>query len=390
MTTWRHNVGSGARGRMQQNRLAFVDTLRAVAALAVLAFHVPLVADGHPLLEPGTWLDRGLHTFGSSGVDLFFVVSGFVLCLMAPHYDGHRRPVVAFYIKRLLRIAPLFYVVLLAWIAMFLVTGRPVLWWQIAAELTFTFNLHPATAGGFAFADWTIGVEMLFYAVFPVLYRLVSGAGRKLVALLLAFVLFEVAMLGYQQLPVEPATLESFRWLTVFRHLPSFVLGMLCYDLYRQFSPTRHASALGIVAMVAALLVFAYAAAGLPFAGRFTVTLGWGLMLLASGLRPWFFVGRSSAFIGRISYSMYLWHGPVIMAMGGTFAAIFALGMPQLPSLVVSVAAALLVALPVAWVSYRFIETPGNRLASWLVRRLDRPALLTAHAVETVRRSPQP
>lgn len=356
---------------MQQDRLAFIDTLRAVAAVAVLTFHLPLVADGGPLLAPG-WLDHALLVLGSSGIDLFFCVSGFVLCLMAPRYEANRHPAAAFYIKRVLRIAPLFFVVLAAWVVMFTLRHRPVDWWRIAAEVTFVFNLDPRTANGFAFADWTIGVEMLFYAVFPVLYRLVPGPGRKLVALLLAFPLFELVMLGYQQLPIEPDLLQRFRWLSVFNHAPTFLLGMLAYDLYRLLAPTRHARALGLVAALATVVLFADALGDRPLLGRFGVTLGWGLLLLSASLVPWFFVNRATAFVGRISYSIYLWHGPIIMAMGGTFAAIFGLGMPEIASLGLCLAAALAVVLPLAWFSYICIETPGNRLASWLVRRLDR------------------
>ncbi len=377
---------------MQQHRLAFVDTLRAVAAMAVLAFHLPLIADGGPLLQPG-WLDRVLQVVGSSGIDLFFCVSGFVLCLMAPRYEAHRHPVAAFYIKRGLRIAPLFFVVLAAWVVMFVLRHRPIDWWQIAAEVTFTFNLDPRTANGFAFADWTIGVEMLFYAVFPVLYRLVPGPARKLVALLLAFPLFELVMLGYQLLPIEPDLLQRFRGLSVFNHAPTFLLGMLAYDLYRRLTATRYARVLAIAAMLGALAIFADALGDKALLGRFGVTMGWGLLLLSASLMPWFFVNRATAFVGRISYSVYLWHGPIIMAMGGTFAAIFGLGMPGLASLALCFAVALLVVLPVSWLSYRLIETPGNRLAGWLVRKLDQPpavAVETAGQVEAVNRSPPP
>lgn len=375
---------------MQQDRLAFIDTLRAVAAMAVLTFHLPIVADGGPLAAPG-WLDHALLVLGSSGVDLFFCVSGFVLCLMAPRYEANRRPVVSFYIKRALRIAPLFFVVLGAWVVMFVLRHRPIDWWQIAAEVMFVFNLDPRTANGFAFADWTIGVEMLFYAVFPLLYRLVPGPGRKLVALLLAFPLFELVMLGYQQLPIEPELLQRFRWLSVFNHAPTFLLGMLAHDLYRRLTPTRYARALGIAALLGTLLLFADALGERLLLGRFGVTLGWAMLLLSASLVPWFFVNRATAFVGRISYSIYLWHGPVVMAMGGVFAAIFTLGMPDAVSLALCVAAALLVVLPASWLSFIFIETPGNRLATRLVRWLDRStAVETAGQVDVVSRSRRP
>lgn len=368
---------------MQQDRLAFVDTLRATAAIAVLTYHLPLVGDFQALL-PG-WLQHALLVLGASGIDLFFCISGFVLCLMMPNYDDHRQPVVAFYIKRVLRIAPLFFVVLSGWVLAFAVKGRAIDGWQIATELTFTFNLDPRTAMGFAFADWTIGVEMLFYAIFPLLYRLIPGPRSKLVALVLAFPLFELVMLAYQQGGFEPALLDRFRGLTIFHHAPTFLLGMLVYDLYRRLGRWKHVAMLGVGAMLMALLLFADALSDQPLLGRFTVTLGWGALLFASCLRPWFFVNRYTAWVGRISYSMYLWHGPIIMAMAAVFATILGLALPVAVPL--CLVATLLVVLPFAWLSYRFIETPGNRLATRLVRWLDRPA---AAPGEGFSRSPRP
>ena len=148
-------------------RLEFLDSLRGLAALYVIFYHTALIPS--PALTVPDWAAPVVLS-GGTGVTLFFVVSAFSLCRTMRSYAAEPYPLAAFAVPRLLRIAPLFYVVLtlsLARDALYLLSHSTV---EVAANALFVFNFWPGHETGIVWASWTIGVEMLFYAVFPLVY----------------------------------------------------------------------------------------------------------------------------------------------------------------------------------------------------------------------------
>jgi len=90
-------------------RLDFVDSLRGLAALYIVVYHMALVP--HPRLEAPHWA-QAVVLSGGTAVTLFFVVSAFSLCPTMNAHAGELHPVRDFFIRRLFRIAPLFYAML--------------------------------------------------------------------------------------------------------------------------------------------------------------------------------------------------------------------------------------------------------------------------------------
>jgi peptidoglycan/LPS O-acetylase OafA/YrhL len=89
-------------------RLDFLDALRAIAALWVVHYHLILIAQPHLAFPNWAWL----ASIGGMGVTLFFVVSSFSLCHTMPIHDREDDRLLAFYLRRFFRIAPLFYFML--------------------------------------------------------------------------------------------------------------------------------------------------------------------------------------------------------------------------------------------------------------------------------------
>ena len=94
------------------NRLGFLDGMRGVAALYTVIFHVAVVPIvPQPMTELPKWFAKFV-LFGHSGVTLFFVISGFSLCLAMPGHLSSCAPHMSYGLARYFRIAPLFYVLL--------------------------------------------------------------------------------------------------------------------------------------------------------------------------------------------------------------------------------------------------------------------------------------
>ena len=183
--------------RDPSGRIPELDGLRGMAILLVIICHYVGNAEHAPL---GFWIHRALSalTVGWSGVDLFFVLSGFLIggilldARNAPHYFR------AFYMRRVFRILPLYYAWtflfgVLAVAALWFAPGRTPLTWhdlqQVPLHLLFLQNLWigmPPWPWIWFVVTWSLAVEEQFYLVVPLLIRFVSL--RTLVPLLVALI----------------------------------------------------------------------------------------------------------------------------------------------------------------------------------------------------------
>ena len=146
------------------NRLPGLDLLRAIAIVWVMLFHSFIVGGLGPHFD---WLSR----FGWAGVDIFFVLSGFLIGsqVLQPLHRGERLSFSAFYARRAWRILPAFAVVLTLYACFPTLRESPGLqaWWQFA---TFTMNFLIDYDRNQAFSHaWSLCVEEHFYLVFPLL-----------------------------------------------------------------------------------------------------------------------------------------------------------------------------------------------------------------------------
>jgi peptidoglycan/LPS O-acetylase OafA/YrhL len=298
-------------------RLRYLDGIRAVAILAVIADHIawhmpglarasflPLsfsnasVAFGHLMLE------------GAHGVDLFFVVSGF--CLSYPflkrYYAGGTTGFSAanFFSKRIVRILPPYYVAL-AFFGLAEVFRHKAQLQDVLAQSVFWNPSGTVVNETF----WTLGIEFRWYLLFPLL----------LFVWLRARPLFW-AILGTAAL----ATLSIASRTPDVAALPGFMLGIVAAEIgLKKSRVANHAPALFCLAVAAAF-------AAEPFYGRvfgaqrsvsfLPLQITWQLaafcfVIAAGASRRLGALLSASAFVavGTISYSLYLTHAPVVVAI---------------------------------------------------------------------------
>lgn len=352
--------------------LGGIESLRAYAACAIVIFHV-IHLTGIPIprsLEFMKW-------YFAFGVPLFFVVSAFSL---AYGYEGRlsgASEVLRFYLRRFLRIAPLFY----AMVAYTLLTTRGGSWLgahsgEIAANLAFVFNLFPDLVEGISPASWSIGVEMVFYAIFPLVLMAVRGpvsAAVGTVAATVAAVLFGLRM---DMLGDVPGAFIQHGFLF---NLPYFGFGLFAYFSYRRMSPRLGPAAL-VAGVVGLLILYGMATWPTPLMpGRIGNTVFqalWGapfaLLCLAMAQNPPAILSNPvTRFLGKISFSLYLTHPYVISALtgAGAYASINALPGGSGVRFPIAVMVTLAVLTPLSWGLYQLIEKPGMDLGRRIVQR---------------------
>jgi peptidoglycan/LPS O-acetylase OafA/YrhL len=316
-------------------RSAPIDGLRALAALSVLGFHVWLYGPGTPP-SPRTAISDKLLFELNLGLICFFVLSGFLLYqgfARASLSDGPPVDVRRYAVRRAARIAPAYYACLLGCLALFFVIGpRDMI--PAAGDLplfaVFGQNYTPGTVMHFNPVTWTLAVEVTFYLLLPLIgyaaYRLGPRRVGLQVAMLLGLVL---ATLVWNSLvhandwrPLGPKALPAY--------LGHFAFGMLA-ALWFERSRRNRPAPLGPVATGAILA----AGAGCVFVGglwhetagatdtyaviaALPAALGFALVIAAvsAGRGPavgWLHA-RPLAEIGLISYGIYLWHLPLLLA----------------------------------------------------------------------------
>lgn len=285
--------------------------LRGVAAVAVLLFHLHhLVA----LPLPPRCGFIGTH-FGL-GVKLFFVLSGFSLCHSTIPSMGRPDWIRDYLLKRFFRIAPLFYGMLVVWVAYFWSHGVAPDLATLLLNLTFTFNLVPGKHESIVAAGWTIGVEMIFYCLLPVLLATIQSLRATVVCLALAAA---VSGAGRAALVRGGDALAGYADLSFIASLVVFVAGIAAYHLWRALPAGRRPVAivatvtLGLAAVLVSPLQLRLLGPWRP------LTTLWGLCF--AGLTVWqaaaparFLAARPMQFLGDRSYSIYLLH-PLLIAV---------------------------------------------------------------------------
>ncbi|MCG5235024.1 acyltransferase family protein [Xanthobacter oligotrophicus] len=330
--------------------LESLQYLRAVASLMVVVFHL-----GAPLSRLG--LTAPWPQSGAAGVDIFFVLSGFLMLVTTRGRDSYT---LSFYVKRIIRIVPLYWIVTTASLALLLVAPQLVKSgkadaWHILASYLFLPARHPVlgTLEPLVVPGWTLNYEMFFYLLWGVALLLPGRARLPAIALFLS----GLAVLG-RAVPSENAFLAFYTAPIMLE----FVFG-LALGLWYLEGPAL-ARGWGFV-FIAAGFVSLLAQGDVALETR---VIQWGIpaaMVVAGALvleraRP---VKRIGAFVllGDASYALYLVHGMVLSAVGQVF-----VHLPQ-PSPLAFVACAIAgvgAAIVVAIAVHLVVEKPLLRLMS--------------------------
>lgn len=344
-----------------------IQGLRALAVVAVILDHL--------LAWPGG---------GFVGVDVFFVISGFLITshLYREHQKHGRISFADFYRRRVRRILPIATLVLAltvgAGFALYLATRAYAITVDALWALFFAANWHFAVDGTNYWANdgivsplqqyWSLAVEEQYYFVWPLLIVLVLGAGSMLGwahrsrARLLTTVLMIGVAASFAWALWETATNPTWAYFSTFSRAWELGVGAILAITASSFGriPPGLRPVLGWIGLLGIVASIYFVKAGDGFPGPWAVlpVLSTGLVI-ASGtggeqrfLLP--LMNPVTSYIGDISYSLYLWHFPVIIFLASA-----------IPNGITYTLSALVITFGLAIASYHFVEN-RIRTSSWL------------------------
>lgn len=365
---------------------AFINLFRALAAFWVLLEHCMVWGGWYGLPIPPAKI----------GVDLFMIISGFLMAANAAARDAVeplsvRRNRIRFWLRRFFRIAPAYYLSLaVAALAGSHFLGgyaelqklNPSQWpaggvydparfgygaGNLLLHASFLFGLHPAASFSTFLPDWSLSLEMQFYAAFPLLYLAMRRFGVARTALVAGVPVFVLGV-GISSLVFyyEPSLL--------FFKLNYFLAGMVLHHVLAGGAGRRGRTVLAAAAFALVTLDYRYGAnlAAPPALLLSMLVLG---RLETSGGTPGPLArvlnSRVVRFASDTSYGVYLFHGFFISASGWLISRnAYLLSLPPPQRVVFMLVFVTVLAYPLAHAVYRLVELPGIRAGKRVMDKL--------------------
>ncbi|MDO8348542.1 MAG: acyltransferase [Rugosibacter sp.] len=363
---------------LADKRYPWIDTLRGIAILMVIAVHA-----SHGLKGSESLL-KTIFGFGGYGVQLFFVASAMTLCMSLENNYGKPRWLMKYAIRRYFRIAPMYYVGIVLYFFWSFAKNQvqhgligPLPQYTVANVLANIFFIHgffPAAYNDIVPGGWSIGTEVAFYVAFPVLFLLYRTARQPMLlsGLLLAACYALISLVQWQM--GQSTASSAFLYFNIANQLHVFIIGICGF-------------------------YFLSALAGLPFPLLMLLILLWGLAGYSVGLSqipntPFLvlaayamaFVGLAALMarlrlnmawlgeIGRRSFSMYVIHFLFMNVIDYSFnhGSGVLTGYPNLKALV-HFGAAVLATYWIAGLTKRLIEDPCIQFGARLTKLRSTP-----------------
>jgi peptidoglycan/LPS O-acetylase OafA/YrhL len=317
------------------NKLASLVFLRAIAVLSVCCCHF-----AKPLTEGFIYspIFSFINNYCRYGVEIFFVISGFVIPLSLENGKYHLNDYLRFLYKRLIRLHPAY----LAAIALTLIITYfsfrfkhlpfPETFESIAGSILVFQNMSLNVV------FWTLKIEAEFYIFIGLFFILL----KQYPSIALYFVI-PILLVASQ--------FDYFNSIGLLKHLAYFLMGTIGFLIYTKKGHVWHHYLL-----LLAVIIFSFLFTSIPnmvdgvpatFAGIFTILF----ILFYKGKTP-----QSMNFIGKISYSLYLVHYPISKMMIRFLMKLLPAPIAWILFLIVFA-----IVIPVAWLFYKYIEAPSEK-----------------------------
>lgn len=335
-----------------------IDGLRAIAVLSVIIFHSGF-----------TFLSGGFV-----GVDVFFVISGYLItALIYSEIKAKKFSFAVFYKRRIARLLPALIVMLVGVLIIGMLLydnqefdnlGKVVFYSAIgAANILFAQGANyfaAETASNPLVHLWSLGVEEQFYLIWPIILIMLSYFRAWLVILTIIILFFISLLLSIQEISVNATTAYYYPQYRAFELLIGSAIATLLtkehfVNLVKKQKIKNVLSALGLLLIISPMFILSEESK-FPGVNALWPCIGSALIILYAQTG---FVGRLLSLkplvsIGLISYPLYLFHQPIISTIGKTVAN---------PSTILTLAVVLIIALPLSWFTLRFIERPFRTYA---------------------------
>lgn len=281
------------------NRIKELDALRGIAALMIVLFHFTMYRYE---------ADLGFK-LGTTGVDLFFMISGFVIFMSLSKIKNS----VSFVINRVSRLYPTYWASVSITFLFILIqalllneTFGAYNFKQYLGNLTmFQFYLKIPDLDG---PYWTMIIEMIFYIGLLFLYHFKLLKHINIIGVSLTILVVLMTNFGFQ----NPFIRTIVYWIPFFQFVPLFFAGIIFYKIYTIKSNHLVMYSIVLLCLISQILLFKYSGSSMIFINHreyaCMLIIFFGLFTLFVNNKLNFIVSKGTLFLGKISFPLYLTH----------------------------------------------------------------------------------
>lgn len=349
--------------RNQGIRLRYLDELRGFAALYVVLYHLLKMSNASTKIS--IWIEK-LIGYGGSGVTIFFVLSGFSMALTWPKYISSSSPIKNFYIARIFRIVPLFYFWIIISLARDYIFKSGDLGVHQAKEILinflFIFNLIKDYQYSVVWAGWTIGVEMIFYLIFPEIKKYLHNSLKKLLLLIFFNIAIVIIFVNKNEL---------FTGVEFFIFIPTFLSGMFIYIFFRKIKKINNKiSKITLVIGILGVIYLIYSRKENLYFYYLSVFF-YSVIIYGISERGYIFKEINALkFTGKISYSIYLNHPSIIYILRPVYSEIEKSNLTGDVVFAICSLLTMAIVIPISCLTYYFIEKPFIHMGKNYINKL--------------------
>ncbi|MFA7273180.1 MAG: acyltransferase [Crocinitomicaceae bacterium] len=297
-----------------------LDGLRAVAAVAVVISHIELIKKGNKLSNYSSHIEN----WGNLGVVLFFVLSGFLITtlLLKEKKSENSINLKYFYLRRILRIWPLYFLILM--LSAYIFNYSPS-WLTLLLCSTIFPNFAHALASGWTVSPqiWSIGVEEQFYLFWPTILK----QKHKTVILFCVLFIFiypffpHIIQFSLNKLGHSSNTLKLVEKIMEVLNFNAMATGALFSILYFQknkfFNKLINLSKILNYAVVIFTLILWFSSFNFGFyqIPLFSFLFAIMIVLIINGTLTSYFEIKALRFLGKISYGIYMYHWIILLLL---------------------------------------------------------------------------
>jgi len=336
--------------------------MRGLAVLMVLMVHSTELSDisnFKPMIKH--FIESGVF-----GVQLFFIISAYTLFYTLQH---NRKTNINFYLRRFFRIAPAYYAAVVCY-------SFYHQYWGFGTVTNFLFlhGFSPKYINSIVPGGWSIGIEIFFYLFVPFLFKYITNLPK---AIYFLFITIIIKILAYYviNLPLFSAVAAdgSFMYFWFPNQLPVFAIGLVLY-FYLKETHSDNKKLISAFLTIAALVIFSIMTALPIFENNLIIAAGFAIFLAFLGQNKTYIwlENRLLLFIGKISYSAYLWQYAMIYLIKRigiyNFFSIDTSGYAYL-NFVINYLILFAFTTFTAYLSFLIVEKPGQKIGVKIVER---------------------
>ena len=329
-----------------------IQGLRALAVIMVWLFH----------------LNYNFLPGGFIGVDLFFVISGYLISsIILKQKEQNRFSFIKFYTSRIKRIVPAYYtfLIIISIVAFYIYLPFEASQYRYKFFQALIFNSNNYFAGlndyfGASSSEnpllhtWTLALEMQFYLILPIILIFFSRRISKYITIFLIVTLYI-----YTQYQLIAHSNSDVMYYSLLSRSPEFLLGtIISYRQKENPLSITYQSALGTLGLIMIVLSSIFISSTTMFPGLITLIPCIGTLLILDnkkGVINKVFSTKFLVYIGELSYSIYLWHWGILALMRYYYVDYYLTSSQYL--------FAILLTLVLSYISYRFIEIGFKKLS---------------------------